>query len=523
MRGTLLSSAVFSIAVLAACGSNHNAGQSVCDNVVPAPAACMQACDPSPGAANTCPSGYHCTPDGKCDAVCTTGGGECGDGYTCTSDGQCQQIGACEGIQCNIVACQAMGMPATTISGKVYAPNGTLPLYGVQVYVPLHTVGDLPTGAVCSKCADTPLGDPIASDVTKEDGTFSLQNVPAGTDIPLVIVSGKWRRIIKVSTVAQCTDTALGAADTSLPKSMTDMTPNTVSVNMPKIAISTGSADALECLFRKLGIADSEIGTAGGTQRIHMYTDVMSAGQGADQFTAGFPGGSGNFSDSQTTLWDSADHLKAYDAVILSCEGQQAANTKTQPALSAMKAYADFGGRVFASHWHNIWIEGATQNGSGNMGQKPGVWPTIATWTDTDNNSPNKDLIDEVNSPKGMSFATWMLDVGGSTIRDEVAISNGKSTLTGVDLTKAERWVASATNPMPPQIIQFTTPNEVAAADRCGKVVFSDMHVSADSRSTSGGGNNAFPKGCAPGVLTPQEKALAFMLFDLSSCVGAIF
>ena len=99
MRGTLLSSAVFSIAVLAACGSNHNAGQSVCDNVVPAPAACMQACDPSPGAANTCPSGYHCTPDGKCDAVCTTGGGECGDGFTCTSDGQCQQIGACEGIQ----------------------------------------------------------------------------------------------------------------------------------------------------------------------------------------------------------------------------------------------------------------------------------------------------------------------------------------------------------------------------------------------------------------------------------------
>ena len=81
-----------------------------------------------------------------------------------------------------------------------------------------------------------------------------------------------------------------------------------------------------------------------------------------------------------TTWWASPDNLKKFDAVILSCEGAQNPNTKPQAALDAMKAYADFGGRVFASHWHNIWIEGSTQGG-GN--QKPAVWPTIATWNNS--------------------------------------------------------------------------------------------------------------------------------------------
>jgi hypothetical protein len=61
---------------------------SVCDGDNP-PAECQTTCDPTPGAPNTCASGYHCAPDGTCNAQCTQGGGECGDGFTCTSDGKC--------------------------------------------------------------------------------------------------------------------------------------------------------------------------------------------------------------------------------------------------------------------------------------------------------------------------------------------------------------------------------------------------------------------------------------------------
>jgi hypothetical protein len=45
------------------------------------------------------------------------------------------------------------------------------------------------------------------------------------------------------------------------------------------------------------------------------------------------------------------------------------------------------------------------------------------------------------------------------------------------------------------------------------------MHVSAGSTSKAG---TPFPGGCSAAELTPQEKALAFILFDISSCVGVI-
>jgi hypothetical protein len=70
------------------------------------------------------------------------------------------------------------------------------------------------------------------------------------------------------------------------------------------------------------------------------------------------------------------------------------------------------------------------------------------------------------------------------------------------------------------QDMLFTTPLDVADGSRCGKVVFSDMHVSSDSSSKPG---TADPGGCSAMPLTPQEKALAFIFFDISSCVGALF
>src|SRR5882724_4943670 len=61
---------------------------------------------------------------------------------------------ACEGLGCSIVDCTATNQPRTSVSGTVYAPNGSLPLYGVTVYVPVRDPGPLAAGVQCARCAD---------------------------------------------------------------------------------------------------------------------------------------------------------------------------------------------------------------------------------------------------------------------------------------------------------------------------------------------------------------------------------
>ena len=60
---------------------------------------------------------------------------------------------------------------------------------------------------------------------------------------------------------------------------------------------------------------------------------------------------------SATPFWSDANQLKAYDIVLLSCEGGENIDTNTAAALSAMEAYTNMGGRIFGSHYHYVWFQ----------------------------------------------------------------------------------------------------------------------------------------------------------------------
>ncbi len=437
----------------------------------------------------------------------------------------------CSGLECFQYDCSIKAEPPTTVSGTVYAPNGTLPLYGVNVYVPVQDPGPFSGHVDCDRCSDGLAGGFYASTQTDEMGHFSLQNVPATSNVPLVIQVGKWRRQLVLPNVAACQDTPLGVTDTTLPKSRTDMTPNTKSVDLPYIAITTGDADALECLPLKLGVDPSEITNSTDGGHVQLFQNYGGGGtKGTGSFIANWPGGNATtFTDAQA-LWGTTDALNPYDIVIFSCEGDQEAASKPQAALQAVHDYAGIGGRVFMSHWQNIWISGEKGN-LVNHGLPD--WQAVATF-DLGAANPNPDTltatIDVASNPIGASFVKWMLYVGASLMAtpNEFEVDGARDTCTAADTSLAEQWVyldpATSPNITSSQMFQFTTPQAMPPDQRCGKVVFSDMHVSNDSKSAP---NKPYPSGCAKDangnyVLSAQEKALAFMFFNIASCVTSI-
>jgi hypothetical protein len=72
------------------------------------------------------------------------------------------------------------------------------------------------------------------------------------------------------------------------------------------------------------------------------------------------------------------------------------------------------------------------------------------------------------------------------------------------------------------QYMTFNTPVGAAEDKVCGRVVFSNLHVGAGQQgglSDDPTSASTFPGGCRTADLSAQQKALEFMLFDLSSCV----
>src|SRR5688572_21724951 len=111
--------------------------------------------------------------DDACDpsletCACTPGGTDCPTGFHCEADGTCKADSTvdCVGLECAQVDCTKKGLPDTTLTGTVYAPNGTLPLYNVTVYVPNAPVLDLPTGLSCDRCDNVLSGSPLVKTTT---------------------------------------------------------------------------------------------------------------------------------------------------------------------------------------------------------------------------------------------------------------------------------------------------------------------------------------------------------------------
>jgi hypothetical protein len=408
----------------------------------------------------------------------------------------------CTGLQCQVDRCIS---GTTSISGKIYDPAGKNPLYNVVVYVPNEAVQPLKSGASCDMCKDLYSGKPIAVALTDAAGAFTIKGAPSGANIPLVIQVGRWRMQTRVANVTKCQDNPQPDKSLRLPRNHTEG-------DIPNIAISTGSADTLECLLARIGVDKAEYTPGTGAGRIHIF-------QGAGPIGANGP--SPNTSPaapmSAAALWNDVASLMPYDIVLLSCEGAE--TTVTLATEQAMHDYAAAGGRVFASHYHYAFFTTG-----------PYSTDNLANWSPggADLGTVFGDIVTQLPSgatfPKGVAMKQWLTNVN--------ALTNGRLP---IQQARQNAVVTAANKPSQPWIViapgsaasgateyfSFNTPvNALPKPDGtqyCGRVVFSDLHVGAASGDMP---LMPVPAECAVADLSPQEKALEFMLFDLSSCVS---
>lgn len=435
-----------------------------------------------------------------------TGGGA--GGFVCTG-GLCTQVASCP------------GNGDTTLSGTVYDPAGKVPLYNVAVYIPNAALDPVPDGASCDRCAGSLSGSPITHALTDSSGNFTLTGVPAGTNIPLVLQVGKWRRQVAIPSVTACVPNAVTDCNlTRLPR-------NRGEGSIPKIAIATGGADTLECLPRRMGLDDSEFGLPGSAARIQLFAGQPTNGlppispQATTRFAPTLNGGAAF--PAASTLWASAASLRAYDLVLLSCEGDEFTSEKPATALAAMDQFSQAGGRLFATHFHEYFLR---------MGPAP--WPSAGGWTDpylqgSFNTDAPMDSTVVTTFPKGLGFSQWLQHVGASTAPSTLRVAQVRYNLSSVNPTYGQDWVRvpnfATGQPQPDAVLyaSFNTPLGALEANQCGRAVFSGLHVAAATLAgepaDDAGYGYPFPQGCRMRDLTPQEKAMEFMLFDLSSCV----
>ncbi len=233
---------------------------------------------------------------------------------------------SCVGLQCRgaVDDCAGRGLAPTTITGKVYDPAGKMPLSNIYAYIPNSTPDPITPGhPTCTRCQAPASGNPVIGALTDATGTFTLVQgtnrwaVPSGTNIPLVLQTGKWRRQIVIPSVAACATTAL--PDPPAPSEKLRLPAKTAEGDMPLIAFTSG-CDPAECFLRDIGIDDSEFVPPGSaTGHVQFYT-------GHDYFTAsGGPASSvtgGNTPAQTESWWASAPNLLDYDIVFNACQCQ---------------------------------------------------------------------------------------------------------------------------------------------------------------------------------------------------------
>ncbi len=353
------------------------------------------------------------------------------------------------------------------VTGKVFAPEGTIPISGALVYLTNTAPDDMPDGVACDKCVQLGSGTPYAT--TAADGSFSI-SASAGEQL-LVVQKGYFRRVRKITLNAG--DNALGKDVTSLPAKMDKANGDTI----PKMAIIQGNYDPIEASLSKLGLGkvDSSGEYVDGSGSFDIYTEGNGAGM------------------TQQGILHDPHTLAQYNIVFRPCSQCSDGFNNDSQTIKNLQDFVLAGGRFYVTDWSYEYV------------RQP--WPQYLDFKGTSSGFGGG-CISEYDAPatvQDQGMSDWLAAQGISNfqVKANWSIVEGMHQVQTVDpsgkpiAVTPKAWVMGKTPEGP-------RPTTVSFESGCGRVLFSTYHTEA----------NGSPQ------LAPQELALLYVLLEVNVCVN---
>ncbi len=397
----------------------------------------------------------------------------------------------CYGRFCQVPHCPAG--TTTALSGRVYSGNGVDPIPGATVFVPIEEVPDQPRTLSCDSCSNQPRAVAIAT--TAFDGSFRLSGVPEG-QFPLVVRLGRFQRVVQITATA-CVENQVpadsGSSSIRLPRRTGELSNLD---HLPRIAVSSGDWDQIECVLKRTGI------------------DELDIYNGRDASNSSKPPSVAPLS----TLLNDRNRLFGYDIVIVNCTNNQYQSLLASSVVKQnLEAYVHSGGRLYITDWAYDVVE-----------QVPEFSPYLCFQPQTPAGPPmcmagseRAKIADTYNYYGGASdvldndMARWLGQFPGvisaskqvSVYYNFIVISQVSNDSNGT----SKVWVQGPhpTYGTVPMTVTFDYKN-------CGRVHFSTYNTEPSDAVDD---NTRWPSRCKT-QFTKQERLLEYLFFNVVSCVG---
>jgi hypothetical protein len=356
------------------------------------------------------------------------------------------------------------------LTGKVFAPEGTIPISGALVYVSATKPDPIPDGVFCDKCVQLESSTPYAT--TNPDGSFDIKS-QTGKHF-LVVQKGNFRRVREIDI--KDGDNALGKDVTSLPRK----SDKALGDDIPKMAVISGIYDPIEASLAKLGLGDVDSSGA--------YVD----GSGSfDMYEGGASGTSG-----EACLLEDAKKLNSYQIVFRPCsECSDGYSSKSLP-IKNVQDFVSAGGRFYVTDWSYEWVRQPWPQYMTFVGTGTGFGGACDASTEYEAKADVKD--DGLNNwLKAQNISNFQVEANWIVIDKLNTVQTTDPDGKPISVTP-KVWVEGNTG------TAGVKPTTVSFEKGCGRVLYSTYHTEATGTSK----------------LSPQELALLYVLLEVNVCIG---